>query len=397
MVVNIVFAEEIKVTFDLSLHTNLSDFTLETLAKIDGDIQNVHKQYAGEIDKILDTGEFESFRGFVYNDKVSVFNNITEYIDDLEEELSIQLFNLKEHAGSIKEWIWKENVKKLKKLINLLKKLRTKLRETTFLEVLKFNHVAIHQKLGYYETLVMLYIYNALIGFQKIRKFEYCVVDEGQDFSILEYLVLSKAVINGRFCILGDLNQSYQDDGLVTWDDIGKVISEAKTANTFMLDTNYRSTKPIIEMANHILKPYTKDYLPKSINRKGIEPVIEKLSMEKAVSEEFEKKILPDLRNLDKSIGVICFNQKLVDEAEKIIAKANLPEDVFIKLDDRKRITYLPKGVYLMRFEDCKGLEFSKVYVLGLNLDKIDNYTDAKKAFVAVTRAMNEVTVLGVL
>jgi len=49
-----------------------------------------------------------------------------------------------------------------------------------------------------------------------------------------------------------------------------------------------------------------------------------------------------------------------------------------------------------MKSEDCKGLEFSKVYVLGANPAKIKNFSFARKVFVAVTRAMNELLVYGV-
>lgn len=48
-----------------------------------------------------------------------------------------------------------------------------------------------------------------------------------------------------------------------------------------------------------------------------------------------------------------------------------------------------------MRAEDCKGLEFSKVYILGLNLNKTKTFADARKYFVSVTRAMNELIIYG--
>ena len=67
-------------------------------------------------------------------------------------------------------------------------------------------------------------------------------------------------------------------------------------------------------------------------------------------------------------------------QTEQIVSKMNLAEGHFIKLDSKKRITYLPKGVYLTSFEDVKGLEFSKVYVLGLDLTSIKDFKNAKVA-----------------
>jgi DNA helicase IV len=45
-----------------------------------------------------------------------------------------------------------------------------------------------------------------------------------------------------------------------------------------------------------------------------------------------------------------------------------------------------------MDIDNCKGLEFASVYVINLELDKLDNALDAKKAFVAATRAMNNLS-----
>src|SRR5689334_1030257 len=117
-------------------------------------------------------------------------------------------------------------------------------------------------------------------------------------------------------------------------------------------------------------------------------------SREELVS-TFKALISPDLANLSKSIGIVCYDNDYLKEAEKIIDAANLPEDLVIKLDSTKRITYLPKGVYLMSIDDCKGLEFSKIYILGLNASKIKTKDEARRGFVAVTRAMNELVVLG--
>ena len=49
-----------------------------------------------------------------------------------------------------------------------------------------------------------------------------------------------------------------------------------------------------------------------------------------------------------------------------------------------------------MNFDDCKGLEFAKVYILGISIKSIDKFLQAKQAFVAVTRAMNELYLYGI-
>ena len=46
-----------------------------------------------------------------------------------------------------------------------------------------------------------------------------------------------------------------------------------------------------------------------------------------------------------------------------------------------------------MNFESCKGLEFSKVYVFSKKISSNMTFNEAKKEFVAVTRAMNDLVV----
>ncbi len=322
--------------------------------------------------------------------------NLKEVVADMEEELEMQIENLKEHPNSVKSWLFKENIKSLKKLNNKLRKLKENLKLEVFPKLVKSVGITSKEHLNYSSVLLYIYLYSELIGLSKWQKYEYCVVDEGQDFSPLEYLILGKIVLNGRFCILGDLNQSYQQEGLSTWKEISAVVKEANKANVFELDTNYRSTKPIIELANKILAPYTSDYLPKSINRIGSEIDITQSDTSAEMLDIFAKEMHNDAKDLNKSIGIICFDSETLNLVEKIVNDLAVAKDQIIKLDDTKPINYIPRGIYVTMFENCKGLEFAKVYVLDLNLNKIHNFTEAKKAFVAVTRAMNELHILSV-
>ncbi len=116
--------------------------------------------------------------------------------------------------------------------------------------------------------------------------------------------------------------------------------------------------------------------------------------------EAFRKSLSDDLKDIRKSIGIIVFESDsiTVDTVREILIqeKVDKLENGFVQLTSNKKINYTPLGIYLMKSDDCKGLEFSKVYVLNLNLKKIKNYFDARRAFVSVTRAMNELQVYGV-
>lgn len=402
LVVNVIFRENIKITFDLHKNIITSDFDLDYKADVDALLEELHDEYAKKVEDVFSDKEFSPYGGYKYSKGDSVHQNIQDIISDLEEEYVSQNTLYKEDPMSAKAWFHQDNAKTLRKIIYKIGKLKEELKLKSYSKLLKQLNLDVSKNLDYFQTLLYLYVYSQVFGFNNSQKYEYCIVDEGQDFSILEYAVLSKFVIKGRFAIFGDLNQSILDAGVTKWEDISEVIEEAKHAQVYSLDTNYRSTKPIIDLANNILAPYTQNYLPKSINRKGELPEINVFNNDKDLLNNFEENIKKDIRELNKSIGIICYNNELLESAKAIINNISnsnnsvLDKNNFIVLESTSKIEYLPKAVYLTHFDNCKGLEFSKVYILGLNLSKVESFEQAKKAFVAVTRAMNEVSVLGV-
>ena len=395
LVYNAFFREELNLNLRLDDEQNTAEYDTKKIAQIQKKVEKIHSTYENKINDIFIKSEYISFKGLKYSRNSTPFENLSDILVDLEEELLSEKSYLKEHPNSERLYLFKENIKALRKLIDKITSLKRELKDKVLKKVAEEFGVDVSNGISYKEALVYLYLYIELIGLSKLMKYEYCVVDEGQDISLLEYLVLSKLVLRSRFAIFGDLNQLIESDGITKWESIQKVITEAKVASVFELDTNYRSTKEIIDLAREIMKPYAKKYLPKSINRKGLIPEIKLFSSAGELFENFENSISEELKKQDKSLGVICYTEKEMQKAEEIIKKV-YPKQEITKLSENSKIHYTPTGVYLMKVNDCKGLEFAKVYVLGLNLSKIKSAEVARKAFVAVTRAMNELVVFGV-
>ncbi|MDC0449164.1 hypothetical protein OAL67_00990 [bacterium] len=394
LVVNTVFREHLPISTNLDIGEDTKEFDKHRISEVYTRTLEFHDVVEEQINDIFNSNElFETFKSYKYDKNFTSYENVRNIINDLEEELSTQKTYLKDNPNSIRIWLFKENIKTLRSLLTKLRALRDRIKKKYVAELCSDLNLSLSGELNYLETLTYLFVYSELVGFVSTPKYEYCVVDEGQDFSPLEYVVLSKYVLRQRLAIFGDLNQSIETDGLTNWQDIQNVLPRAKNALKFELDTNYRSTKQIIDFANSILKPYTQNYLPKSINRHGENPKTFKFSTYDEMIQDFKQKILAETADLDKSIGIICFNNDTYYNVEQILDESAVPRQNIIKLDPSKPINYIPRGVYLSKFEDCKGLEFSKVFVLDLDIDKIKNYEFAKKAFVAVTRAMNEVEV----
>jgi DNA helicase II / ATP-dependent DNA helicase PcrA len=394
LIVNAIFREQMAIQVDMDDAAQSENYGIAEIEQIYRKIKSVHKLFEEKIAKVFIDPELESYGGYKYSSETSVYENLEEIFDDINEEIESLKEVIKDNPQSIRAVMYKSNVAHLRKVLRRINDLKYTLKNEVLKEVLQDLKIDTSKKLNYADTLIYMLVYRKLIGFNKTLIYEYCTIDEGQDFSLLEYAVLNGFVLRGRFGIFGDLNQMMFKDGIGSWDEIQKVIPEAKKANVFKLDTNYRSTKQIIAVANKIMGKYDKQYLPKSINRSGPDPHLIKVNTKDDIVEHFQTLFASEVQDIAKSIGIICGDNTLISKVRDVIAASKLDPSKFVLLDSSKRISYLPKGVYLMDMEDCKGLEFAKVYLLGVNLDKINNITEARRAFVGVTRAMNELTVI---
>lgn len=393
LLIRLVFAHELKVTLDLDTETGIETMQLADVQALQAVERTVRAQVEEQLAALAEDPVYMAYFSFVYDAQLAAQENLEVLLADVEEELKYQKDKLDSGASGSFELKCLTNIKNLKQLHKAVRKIGNTLRTSVFPALLKAQGINLKQKLGYADALKFMYVYAGVFGLAKFKKFEYCVVDEGQDFSLLEYLVLNKLVLRGRFCILGDLNQAYIKSGLSGWEDIEAVITDANDCTKFELTTNYRSTKPIIDFACAILSGYTTEFLPKSINRQG-SPVLEVSETADKLVDKVYLQLAQDLQALDKSIGVICYAEEDFAVLRELLETRhrNTLQDRLVVLNPRDRIFYTPKGVYLTMFANCKGLEFAKVYVVGMPKVPAD-LCEAKKNYVAVTRAMNELVV----
>lgn len=390
LVYNFVFREELKIKVDFSLPIKGELMGLDTLRKVKNIVSNIEKDYEQKMSKVFE-GELESYGGYTYDPDLSPYENLVYVTDDLAEEYKNQKELLKENPNSPRIWLYKLNISSLSGILNKLNKLKRELKQDVLEDIADDLNLDLNSKLDYASTLLYVFMYSKIIGFSNFQKYQYCVVDEGQDFSHLEFAVLDSFILHKRFCILGDLNQGYNPHAINKWKEIEEALN-TEEIKEFKLETNYRSTKPIIDLSNKILKPFTDKYLPKSIERRGESPEIIGFQSQKEMYLTLEENLKGDIKSLKKSIGVICYSDKEFSEAKKLLKKIPLEEDRKTVLDSDKKIDYKPKSIYLTKFADSKGLEFAKVYILGKNpLDNKD-FTEAKKSFIAVTRAMDKLS-----
>lgn len=238
-------------------------------------------------------------------------------------------------------------------------------------DIRKFNKSKI---IGYEDALLFVYMKGLLEGFPYERDIKQVVIDEAQDYSYLQYLIISKIFRNSNFTILGDVNQTinpyYKYDSL---DILANIFKQSKCIS---LTKTYRSSPEIIEFTNKIL---------------GLNHVcaIRKTKSTPLIHRTDSKYLLEDinyLRNKYKSVAVITRDnttasrlyEQLKDHYPISILNSNTEEF-------NKELVVLP--AYL-----AKGLEFDSVIVYS---DKDSKYLKNEKnlLYVACTRAQHELIV----
>ena len=241
-------------------------------------------------------------------------------------------------------------------------------------EIRNFNKSKI---IGYDDALLFVYIKGLLEGFPYERDIRQVVIDEAQDYSYLQYLIISKIFRNSNFTILGDVNQTinpyYKYDNLDILSDI------FKQSKCISLTKTYRSSPEIIEFTNKIL---------------GLNHVcaIRKTEKVPLIHRTDNTSLLQDieyLRKKYKSVAVItrdnitAFN--LYDELKEQIPISLLNSQTE---EFNKELVVLP--AYL-----AKGLEFDSVIVYSdINSKYLKN--EKNLLYVACTRAQHELIVYSV-
>ena len=232
-------------------------------------------------------------------------------------------------------------------------------------------------KINYEDAIIFSYIKGLLEGFNYNNMIKEIVVDEAQDYTLLQYKILSKIFKKSSFSILGDVNQTinpyYKYESL---EQIKEVLDKTKYLE---LTKTYRSSKEIIEYTNKILNLTFVSAIRKDNNK----PVLFRKE------NNLKKQLLNDinyLKNEYKSVAIITKDDEDANEIYNLlkddinIGKITINEEIF-----RKDLIVVPSYM-------AKGLEFDSVIVY----NKINNiYKENEKYlyYVACSRAQHELII----
>ncbi len=115
---------------------------------------------------------------------------------------------------------------------------------------------------------------KVLVDFPEVRKawagkFDYILVDEFQDTSIIQYNIIKLLSNLKNITIVGDPDQTIYSWRGADINLINNFHKDFKGTTTITMDMNYRSTKNILDAANKLIRS-NEDRLPKSLKTEGL-------------------------------------------------------------------------------------------------------------------------------
>ena len=234
-----------------------------------------------------------------------------------------------------------------------------------------------------------LYMKDRIQGSTNQTQIKYLVVDEAQDYTIMQYKVLANLFRNAKVTILGDLNQNitpfanYQN-----YDTIVNVLKEnrqgVRTDMNYLTKT-YRSTYEINMFTKHIIGD-TNMY--NQIDRHGDE-----VSIIKDLPDENRSKVFTDALELKKYYNTIAIITKTQAEATKLKAmlEGNKKSNNFKVVSGKDKVFSSDKIMIIPSYL-AKGLEFDVALVYNANNN---NYPAEHKKllYVVCTRAMHKLNI----
>lgn len=240
------------------------------------------------------------------------------------------------------------------------------------------KQITTKRRINYEDATLFIYMKNQLEEIDYNTDIQQIVIDEAQDYTKTQYLVLMQIFRRANYTILGDVNQTinpyYKYDSLQV---IGDLLPSVRYLE--LLKT-YRSSEEIILYTNRILHL---EHVS-AIRRSNAKKVLERNQVT-----DIKASLIRDIENLKKTNKSIAVITKTDDEAERLYQI--LSSDLHIvKLDQQSK--QFERQLIIIPSYVAKGLEFDAVIVY---TDEDNAYTKDERYlfYVACTRAQHQLIV----
>ena len=226
------------------------------------------------------------------------------------------------------------------------------------------------------DVYAFIYLKMKLEGLKANQKVKHLVIDEMQDYSIVQYDVLRR-LYPCKKTILGDINQSVNPFSSSNLETIEKIFPGATTMTMLK---SYRSTYEITQFTKRV----SQNVQVEALERHGQEPQIIPCKTKDAEFEEIIR-LVTDFNAGDyNSLGIITKTQKQADKLYESLSKL-----FSINLLNAGSKSF-GSGIVITTAHLAKGLEFDKVIVPHCTAKNYHSAPDQQMLYVACTRSMHE-------
>jgi len=238
-----------------------------------------------------------------------------------------------------------------------------------------------------------MYLKDRLTGLVSQSKIKYVLIDEAQDYTIMQYKVLAHLFKNAKITILGDLNQSILPFyAPANYDSILNVLKSERNTTSYdvkYLTKTYRSTYEINMFAKHIIGETN---LYNQVDRHGDEVSIIK---DKGLTADSNEKlqIIADAVALKKYYNSIAIITKTAAEAKELKTRLDGKSgSSMFKLVTSKDKVFQTEKIMIMPSYLAKGLEFDVALIFDANES---NYKENNKLlfYTMCTRALHKLNI----
>lgn len=236
-----------------------------------------------------------------------------------------------------------------------------------------------NRTLEYADLAPLAYLRISLDGLKPYSKVKHLLVDEMQDYSPIQYRVISR-LFTCRKTILGDASQSVNPYGSSTAD---MILRACVSGEIMKLCKSYRSTYEITDFAQGIRANEDLE----AVARHGEKPQILSFKNRQAEIEGIAQLIGTFRESAHKSLGIICRDET---QAAALYEELKTYDKDILFLSSESNVFLT--GIIVTSAHMAKGLEFDEVIVPHTDDKNYQSEIDRSMLYVAVTRAMHRLT-----
>lgn len=234
-----------------------------------------------------------------------------------------------------------------------------------------------------YDTAALGLVYQRILRKKGDEEFSQIIVDEAQDFGETVYYAMKQMLPDCYFTIMGDVSQNiWYDTGMNSWENLKEILFDTERDSFYLLAKSYRNTIEISECAGKILEKASQGAYK-------IQPVIRH---GKAV----ETDILPEEKLTGKLTELLKQEKEKGFETIAVVTRTEEEAGELRALLGTEEGESFHNGVMVLPVRRTKGLEFDVVILWKPDESHYKNEPgDARLLYVAVTRALHELYLLG--